>query len=96
MNIIESLLSFLKKDKSQEENATPEGMCPNCWGREEYGGKFYERVQQENLNVNSKESNVGWVSAYANKHLMGIALQRRNDGKELVCQKCKTSFAAKD
>ncbi len=95
MNILESLLSFLKKDQSTEESSAPEGLCPNCWGREEYGGQFYERVKQENLDINSKESNVGWVSAYANKHLMGIALQRGNDGKELVCQKCKTSFAAK-
>ena len=96
MDIVKSLINFLKKKDTSEATEAPEGMCPNCWGREEYGGHFYERVEQENLNVNSKDSNVGWVAAYANKNLSGIALKRKGNGAEMICEACKTSFQHKD
>ncbi len=96
MNLVDSLLNFLKKKGTPEELKAPEGVCPNCWGREEYGGHFYERVKQENLDVLSKESNVGWINAYANKHLAGIVLQRMGKGEELICAKCKVSYTHSD
>ncbi len=96
MNLVQSLLNFLKKKDTPESSPAPEGLCPNCWGREEYGGHFYDRVKQENLNVHSKESNVGWINAYANKHLSGIALKRKGNGEEMVCEKCKVSYQHSD
>ena len=96
MNLVESFLNFLKKKGTPEELPAPEGLCPNCWGREEYGGHFYERVKQENLNVHSKESNVGWINAYANKHLAGIVLKRLGNGETLFCEKCKVSYQHSD
>jgi hypothetical protein len=96
MTIVEALLNYLRPKENAEAIAAPEGLCPNCWGREEYGGHFYARVKQENLDVNSKESNVGWVQAYANKHLLGIALKRTGNGEELICEKCSTSYQHSD
>ncbi len=92
MNIVNALLALLNPAPAQEPLIVPNGVCPNCWGRDEYGGRFYERVQQENLNINSKTSNVGWVAAYANKHLLGIVLKRKGNGASLVCEACQTSF----
>ena len=91
MNIVESLVDFLKTKGTPNEQKAPEGLCPNCWGHDEYAGHFYARVKQENLDINSKESNVGWINAYANKHLMGIAVERKGNGEELVCAKCSVS-----
>jgi len=94
MNLGQSLLIFLEsKDKSI---TTPEGFCPNRWGKEEYGGNFYKQIRQENLNVNSKESNVGWVNTYTNKYLEGIALKRKGNGEELICENCKISYQHTD
>ena len=96
MELADSILRFLKIKDNKNAASAPEGICPNCWGREEYGGHFYKRIQQENLDVNSSESNVGWVQAYANKHFKDIALQRTGNGEELVCEKCKVSFQHND
>ena len=96
MDIVKSLLNYLRKKNTPQEPPAPEGLCPNCWGRQEYGGHFYERIKQENLDVTSKESNVGWINAYANKHLPGIVLQRTGNGEELICPKCKTSYQHND
>ena len=65
-------------------------MCPNCWGRNEYGGAFYDAVKNENMNVNDLESHVGWVQDYADKHLSDIALHA--DDAEHVCNKCKVKY----
>ena len=96
MQLIESLLNFLKRRGTPEETETPKGICPNCWGREEYAGHFYERVKQENLNAQSKDSNVGWIQAYANKNLSGIALKRSGNGEELICPSCRVSYQHSD
>ena len=96
MDLLQSLLSFLKKKDTPEALKAPEGLCPNCWGRDEYGGHFYERVKQENLDINSNDANVGWINAYANKNLKGIALRRTGNGEEMICDKCKISYQHSD
>ncbi|GAB5555254.1 MAG: hypothetical protein Sapg2KO_48450 [Saprospiraceae bacterium] len=96
MNIAKSIIDFFKKKDTPEAVATPAGICPNCWGREEYGGHFYARVKQENLDINNLESNVGWVQAYANKYLAGIALKRTGNGEALVCETCQVSYQHSD
>ena len=90
MSIIKSLLNLLKKKETPTLEEVPTGFCPNCWGRDEYGGQFYEAVKNENFDVNSKNSKVGWVQDYANKHLSGIEL--KHEGEHLVCQKCKVTY----
>ena len=90
MNVLNALLNFLKKKQTSDEAETPEGFCPNCWGRQEYGGQFLEAVKNHGLNVNDKNPDVGWVQDYVNKHLSGIALKQEDD--KLVCQKCKVTY----
>lgn len=92
MNLLQSLLNFLKKKDTPEEETFPEGVCPNCWGREEYGGQFYERVKKENFNPNDKNPTVGWINDYANKHLSGITLKPSETEDELICDGCKVKF----
>jgi len=88
MTISERLIEFVKK--SPKEADTPEGFCPNCWGREEYGGKFYEAILNNRTDIDDKDSKIGWVQEYANKHLLSIALE--NQGEEMACPKCKMNY----
>ena len=90
MSISKTLFNFLKKNKDLNENETPEGLCPNCWGRQEYGGKFYDAVKNHGLDVNSKNPEVGWITDYAEKHLKGIKLEHSDD--EGACLECKVRY----
>ena len=90
MKLVESLLPFLKKKEEKSNTEAPEGFCPNCWGREEYGGQFYEAVRNHKTNVNHKNPTVGWVQDYADKHLTDIQLTQEGEG--YVCQKCKLTY----
>ncbi len=90
MSLKDRLLSFLKKKEAAEKIETPEGFCPNCWGKQEYAGEFYEAVKNHNVDINSKNPNIGWVQEYADKHLSSIQL-KHEDGTD-VCQKCKLTY----
>ena len=90
MNIAESILKYLKLSEDKRKSEAPEGICPNCWGREEYGGHFFERLKNHSLDINRDEPEIGWITDYAEKHLKGIKLN--NVDGALVCAKCKFSF----
>ena len=90
MSIVNSLLSLLKKNNNKPTEESPEGMCPGCWGRQEYAGKFYEAVKNHTANINENDPSKGWIQDYADKNLSSIQLQKHNDS--FVCQKCKVNY----
>jgi len=91
MSLFKSIVSFLTKKETQQ--TTPEGFCPNCWGRQEYEGQFFEAMKNEGIDVNNVSEKKGWVQDYADKHLAGIHLHQEGDG--YVCSKCKVTYRAK-
>ena len=90
MNLLSSILKFLKSERNLESSDSPEGFCPNCWGREEYGGQFFEAVRVNVPDINVKDANVGWIQDYVNKNLTEIKLSSKNG--ELICGKCKIAY----
>ena len=93
MKKIKALLKQLKKGAKAGSNEAPEGYCPNCWGTQEYSGKFYEAAKNYDADVDTKNPNVGWVQEYANKHLSGIALKHKDE--DVVCPTCKVRYHPK-
>lgn len=96
--MIQKLLDFLKKTKLEQNTDAPEGFCPNCWGRQEYGGKFYEAIVAEKINLNNIDQKKGWVQAYADKNLSGINLVAINHEKHeegYDCPTCKLKYNIK-
>ncbi len=48
---------FNKKLLNQEAGMAPEGICPNCWGKQEWEGKFYEYMRVKNTTPESDTYN---------------------------------------
>lgn len=94
MSLVQAIISFLKQKDTDDAAKSPEGFCPNCWGRQDYGGKFYEAVKSHNLDVNSPDAELGWINDYANKHLSGVALQKTGD--DVNCPTCKLGYKSAD
>ena len=90
MKYFEKIKAFLTGIPKAKE--APEGTCPNCWGRQEYGGNFFDTVHQEQIDLNNIDSKKGWINAYAAKHFEGIELQTAGDG--FVCPSCKVTYKA--
>ncbi|MEP1486930.1 MAG: hypothetical protein ABJL44_04635 [Algibacter sp.] len=40
---------FLAKQNAETVTTAPDGVCPNCWGRQEWEGEFYKKVKANNI-----------------------------------------------
>ena len=89
MNIFKTIKDFLSQ--TTETKTAPEGLCPNCWGRQEYEGKFYEALKNNKVDINNLSENKGWIEKYFDENLSQIKLLKTNEN-ELTCSKCKVSF----
>lgn len=42
MNLAQNLKNYFgKKESKAETGDTPVGVCPNCWGKQEWDGEYY-------------------------------------------------------
>lgn len=80
MEFVNKIINYLNNDNS---SSAPEGVCPNCWGRQEYEGDFKNAIRSEKIDLNNIDQHKGWIQAYAAKHFDGIKLQ---DGSCPVCK----------
>lgn len=88
MDLIENLKSFFtKKLKGENTNAAPNGVCPNCWGKQEWGGEFYKKIKANNITPEHNTYN-SFINEVAEK-LDKITLK----DDVLVCETCKASFS---
>lgn len=90
MNLIANIKTFFKKKESNLTVMAPEGFCPNCWGRQEYGGNFYEAMKNEGVNITNIDKKKGWIQDYVSKNLSNIVLKKK--GETQTCSVCYTSY----
>lgn len=85
------MLSFLKKIFSKKTVVSPpEGVCPNCWGRQEYQDMVYEAIKKEEINVKKIEDRKGWIRAYAMQNLPKLWL--KDNGGTRSCPSCHIEY----
>ena len=87
MGLIESLkMYFKKKDNNETTGAAPEGVCPNCWGKQEWEGHFYKKMKANNI---TPESNTytNFIHEVAQK-LDKITLKEDT----YLCETCKIEY----
>jgi len=88
--MIETLIGFFKKPGEETQNEVPEGLCPNCWGKQEYDNQIRELYKDKQIDVNNHEANYAFIQDFMVTHLNGIHLKRGNNSFE--CPTCKTRF----
>ena len=67
MSLVESLKRFFKdKDNGDKTTVAPEGVCPNCWGRQEWEGEFYKQIKAKNITPESNTYN-SFINEVASK-----------------------------
>lgn len=50
MNIVENIkIYFKRKSENKDVGESPVGICPNCWGKQEWEGDFYKRIKVNNI-----------------------------------------------
>ena len=50
MSVLNNVKNFFNKKLNNEETTSaPEGICPNCWGQQEWEGDFYSKIKAKNI-----------------------------------------------
>jgi len=88
--MIEKLIAFFKKTAQETNNETPEGVCPNCWGNQEYDSVIRELYQDHQIDVNNGQANHNFTQNVLVNKIEGIKLKKGNYG--LVCPNCRVNY----
>ncbi len=87
MKIIENIKSYFKaKSEGKEVGKAPEGVCPNCWGKQEWDGEFYKIIKSKDAIPESEVYN-NFIKKVVKK-LDKITLTKDN----YTCETCKVSY----
>ena len=86
MSLISSILDYLRNDKPTETD-TPEGLCPNCWGSQEYAGVVRQMVVDRQIDVNNHQASYAFIQDFVVNHVDGIKLKSGVNG--LQCPRCQ-------
>lgn len=85
--MIEKLIAFFKKPKEETKEETPEGFCPNCWGKQEYDNVIRELYEDQQIDVNNHQANYAFIQKFVVDRIDGIRLIKGNNG--ISCPTCK-------
>ena len=85
--MIKKLVTFFNKSASETKGQTPEGLCPNCWGEQEYDNMIRELYVDKQIDVNNHMANHAFIQDFVVTHLNGIKLKKGNNSFE--CPTCK-------
>ena len=83
--MIDKLISFFKL-KEETTGKTPEGLCPNCWGKQEYDGIIRDMYEDKQIDVNNHQANYAFIQDFVVNKLDGIKLKKGNNSFE--CPTC--------
>lgn len=86
MSLVERLTQYFKKPKTDQATA-PDGLCPNCWGNQEYDNVIREMYVDKQIDVNNHESNHAFIQKFVVERVKGITLIKGADGYS--CPTCK-------
>lgn len=90
MDIIENIIHYIKSEKNKEEKSSPEGICPVCWGYQQYDGKIRTLLKDKQIDVNNHKDSYMIIKDFMVRHIDGIKL------KEPIVTECPTCATEKD
>lgn len=86
--IIDSIKRFFsKKRKGEPTEETPQGVCPNCWGKQEYDGEFFEIIRDPHFTEEGQR-----YTSFIQKVVDNHKDLAHVHGNKYVCDTCQTSF----
>lgn len=85
MELIDKLISFFQKPELETQNETPEGLCPVCWGYQQYNGKIRILMEDKQIDINNHKIARPFFEEVIAKHVDGIKLK---EAQTIPCPDC--------
>ena len=86
MSLLDTLSAFFSRPAEETAGDSPDGACPNCWGRYEYDGEIRKVARDRQIDVNNGVARHAFIKNFVVHHIDGIRLRDDNTGQ--VCPKC--------
>ena len=80
-------MQFFSKSKNETQRKTPTGLCPNCWGKQEYDNQIREMYEDKQIDVNNGEAHYAFIQDFVVTYVEGIKLKKGNNSLE--CPTCR-------
>ncbi len=77
MDIINKIIDHVNEPETETTYAAPEGLCPICWGIQEYDGKIRILVKDNQIDINNHQTKDMILKAFVKEHIDGIKLQEK-------------------
>lgn len=85
MTVIQNIKNyFTSKSEGDTSRSSPEGICPNCWGKQEWEGEFYT-LNKGNKLVGNDQTYNHFINKIVESNISGILINE--DTYE--CETCK-------
>lgn len=88
--MIEKLIAFFRRSPDVTRNEVPEGVCPNCWGSQEYDNQIRVLYKDKQIDVNNHQANYAFIKDFVVNHVDGIRLKK--GANSLECPTCKVNY----
>ena len=88
MSILQNIKNyFTSKAEGITSEKAPVGICPNCWGKQEWEGDFYKLNKGNKLIGNDQMYN-SFINKIVEKNVSGISINEDT----YKCETCKISY----
>jgi hypothetical protein len=87
MSIAQNIKNYFNsKTKGTTTEKAPDGICPNCWGKQEWEGEFYTLNKERKLVGNDQTYN-SFINKIVESNVSEMLINKDN----YECETCKTS-----
>lgn len=90
MKLISDLISFFSQPETETKEKSPNGLCPVCWGYQQYDGKIRHLIKDKQIDINNHKESRPFFEEVIKKHVDGITL------KEGLVEDCPTCSKQKE
>ena len=88
MNIIENIRTYFNKKSTNEPTGdAPDGVCPNCWGKQEWDGQFYNLKKGNKLSHKDDTYN-NFINKIVESNIAGVKIS----DDTYTCTSCKLNY----
>nr|WP_321236103.1 hypothetical protein [uncultured Psychroserpens sp.] len=88
MSLIDTIKTYFTKKKNNEDTGlAPEGICPNCWGKQQWEGEFYEYLKGSK-NDKRDETYNNFINKIVETNISGIVI----DKDTYTCKTCQVKY----
>ena len=90
MNLTEVISEYFRKKEAGEDVQAPEGVCPNCWGEQQYDSKFIQLMEDEQIDVNNHQVRYAFIQEFVKQYVDGIVLKKEEQYH--YCSGCDAKY----